>query len=222
MQYRHEWKIPITAADLLTLRQRLRAVASWDCHAVDGYYQIRSLYFDTPTDQALREKLDGVNHREKFRIRYYDGDLRTLHLEKKSKDGGLSNKQSESLTAEQVQAMVDGDTVWMAAGLPLIRELYSKMQTQSLRPKAIVEYTREPFVFAPGNVRVTFDYHLRTTLHCGHFLERDCVTIPVPNTPILMEVKWDAFLPDIIRDAIQLPGRRACAFSKYAQCRLYI
>lgn len=36
-----------------------------------------------------------------------------------------------------------------------------------------------------------------------------------------MEVKWDAFLPDIIRDAVQLPGRQVGAFSKYAACRMY-
>ena len=36
-----------------------------------------------------------------------------------------------------------------------------------------------------------------------------------------MEVKWDSFLPDAVRDAVRLPGRRAAAFSKYAQCRIY-
>ena len=43
-----------------------------DPHAgADGTYRVTSLYFDTPYDSALREKLDGVNRREKFRLRYY-------------------------------------------------------------------------------------------------------------------------------------------------------
>ena len=72
--YRHEWKIELSPSDLLILRQRLRRVLQPDAHAVDGRYLIRSLYFDTPEDRALREKLDGVSRREKFRIRYYNGD----------------------------------------------------------------------------------------------------------------------------------------------------
>ena len=85
----------------------------------------------------------------------------------------------------------------------------------------IVDYTREPFVFAPGNVRVTLDYNIRTGLKCTDFLNPDCVTVPAGDAPIILEVKWDEFLPNIIRDAVQLDGRRSAAFSKYAACRIY-
>ena len=86
LQYRHEWKHEISYADLLSIRARLRAVAQPDPHAVNGRYMIRSLYFDNASDKALREKTDGVNMREKFRIRYYNGDPSSvIHLEKKSK-----------------------------------------------------------------------------------------------------------------------------------------
>lgn len=104
---------------------------------------------------------------------------------------------------------------------PLLRELYWKMTVQGLRPKTLVDYFREPFVYVPGNVRVTLDYDLRTGLRCVDFLDPDCVTIPVRDAPVILEVKWDAFLPDLIRDAVQIPGRRAAAFSKYAVCRMY-
>ena len=95
------------------------------------------------------------------------------------------------------------------------------MRYQGMRPQTIVDYTREPFIFAPGNVRVTLDYNIRTGLRCTDFLNVDCVTIPAGDVPIILEVKWDAYLPDIIRDAVQLPDRRAGSFSKYAQCRIY-
>lgn len=222
MDYRHEWKHEINQADLLALRQRLRAVAKPDFHAVDGKYLIRSLYFDTPADKALHEKLDGVSRREKFRIRYYNGDPSVIHLEKKSKVGGLGKKQLADLTAVQAQAIADGELDWIQdSSEALIRELCVKMRTQGLRPKTIVDYTREPFVFGPGNVRVTLDYNIRTGSCCHDFLNPDCITIPAGDAPMILEVKWDNFLPDIIRDAIQLPGRRAAAFSKYAQCRIY-
>ena len=220
--YRHEWKHEISYADLLTIRQRLRAVAEADPHAEDGKYLIRSLYFDNDRDKALREKIDGVNMREKFRIRFYNLDPSVIHLEKKSRRSGLGTKYSAPLSAEEAQALADGNTDWMMeSGRDLVRELYCKMRSQGLKPKTIVEYTREPFVYRPGNVRVTFDYDLRTGLRCTDFLNPDCVMIPAGDAPILLEVKWDAWLPDIIRDAVWVPGRRETAFSKYAQCRIY-
>lgn len=222
MDFRHEWKHEIGAADLIAIRQRMRAVARPDPHAVDGKYQIRSLYFDNGTDQALREKLDGVSRREKFRIRYYNGDPTLIHLEKKSKLGGLGSKQMALLTAEEAQAIVDGRIEWMLdSGRPLVQELYSKMRGKGLRPRTIVDYTREPFIYPPGNVRVTLDYDIRTGLGCTDFLDPDCVTVPAGDAPIILEVKWDNYLPEIIRAAVQLEGRRVSAFSKYAQCRIY-
>ena len=222
MDFRHEWKHEINFSDMIAIRHRLRAVAKPDPHAVDGSYFIRSLYFDNLSDKALREKIDGVNCREKFRIRYYDHDPSLIHLEKKSKWNGLGNKQSAVLTAQEAQAIIDGELDWMLdSGRPLVQELYSKMQTQGLRPKTIVDYTREPFVYDPGTVRVTLDYDIRTGLNCTDFLNPDCVTIPAGNAPIILEVKWDKYLPSVIRDAVQLNGRRTSAFSKYAICRIY-
>ena len=222
MDYRHEWKHEINQADLLVLRQRLKAVMPPDPHTVDGKYMIRSLYFDNAADKALREKLDGISRREKFRIRYYNGDTSLIRLEKKSKIGGLGNKQSAGLTAVQVQDILNGCVNWMRDSPDeLIRELYMKMHIQGLRPKIIVDYIREPFIFGPGNVRVTLDYDIRTGSRCLDFLNPDCITVPAGDAPMILEVKWDAFLPDIIRDAIRLPGRRVTAFSKYAQCRIY-
>lgn len=224
-QPRHEWKHEITALDHLTIRQRLRAVASPDAHTIDGRYLIRSLYFDTPTDRALREKLDGVNLREKFRIRLYNGDTSYIKLEKKSKFNGLGTKASARLTADEVQALLAGDLSWMRGAntrdRPLVAELYAKMRAQGLRPRTIVDYEREPFTYAPGNVRVTIDYNIRTGLTCTDLLNPAVPTVPVPDSPRILEVKWDAFLPSVIRDACQLTGRRAAAFSKYAACRAY-
>lgn len=222
MDFRHEWKHEIDLSDLVALRRRLRAAARPDPHAPGGRYQIRSLYFDTPSDRALREKLDGVNRREKFRIRTYNGGSSLIHLEKKSKLGGLCAKESAPLTAEEVRLLIAGHLDWMPQdSRPLLQELYTKMRTQRLRPKTIVDYTREAYVYGPGNVRVTMDYGIRTGLGSTDFLEPGSVTIPVPGSPIILEVKWDAFLPDTIRAAVALAGRRTAPYSKYAACRAY-
>ena len=224
MAFRHEWKHALTPADALAARGRLRIFLQPDPHAGSGgTYGIRSLYFDTPEDKALREKLDGADRREKFRIRYYNGDASLIHLEKKIKVNGLCGKRSTLLSQSEAQAIIDGELDWMLAARdrPLVTELYAKMKTQGLRPKTIVDYTREPFVYAPGNVRVTLDYGIRTGLRCTDFLNPHCVTIPAGEPVTILEVKWDEFLPAIIRDAVQLTGRRTAAFSKYAACRMY-
>ncbi|MCR5098993.1 MAG: polyphosphate polymerase domain-containing protein [Lachnospiraceae bacterium] len=222
MGKRHEIKHQISYADLLTIRQRMKAVAGSDANAIDGKYLIRSLYFDTPGDKALREKVDGVDNREKFRIRYYNFDTSFIRLEKKSKENGLGEKAMAKLSAEESQRIVNGDTDWMYdSDEKLIRELYSKMKTTGLAPKTIVDYDREPFTFIPGNVRVTLDYNIRTGLRCTDFLNPHVITMPVPDDPIILEVKWDGYLPDIIRMAVGLENRRVGAYSKYAACRMY-
>ncbi|MCQ2485677.1 MAG: polyphosphate polymerase domain-containing protein [Clostridia bacterium] len=222
MDFRHEWKHEINYLDLLILRQRLNAVAKPDSHSINGKYEIRSLYFDNLYDTALREKIDGVNRREKFRIRYYNGDTSFIALEKKSKLNGLCQKSEAIISVDEAQKIVNGDYNWMInSDRPLVKELYSKILSKGLKPKTIVDYTREPFVFSAGNVRVTIDYNIRTGLHCTDFLNPKCVTIPAGYSPIILEVKWDSYLPDIIRDAVQLEGRSSSAFSKYAVCRIY-
>ncbi len=222
MQFRHEVKHEITSHDLRILRQRLRAVMKPDGYAVNGRYEIRSLYFDNLDDKALREKLDGVNVREKYRIRLYNNDPSVIHLERKFKHGSLGYKDSAMLTPEQARAIAEGDAAWMSGSTDeVILGFYTRVRNEGLKAKVIVDYTREPFVYAPGNVRVTLDYNLRTGMGCTDFLNPACVTVPVRDSPCILEVKWDCYLPDVIRDAVQLDGRRSAAFSKYAVCRMY-
>ena len=163
-----------------------------------------------------------MKYREKFRIRYYNCNTNRIMLEKKTKCNGLGTKRSAALTKEEVQAVIDGQWDWMMESeQELIREWYTKIITQGLRAKTIVAYTREPFVYGPGNVRVTLDYNIRTGLDCTDFLNFGSITVPTREQTAVLEVKWDAFLPDIIKDAVQLKGRRTSAFSKYQVCRAY-
>ena len=221
---RHEWKHEINLMDMYVIRQRLAAVAKSDSHVRDGTYTITSLYFDNLEDRALREKVDGVNMREKFRIRYYNHDQSYISLEKKSKINGLCEKEMVNITKEEAQKIIDGDTDFFAEekDRPLITELIAKMKWEGIRPKTIVEYDREPYVYAPGNVRVTFDYNIRTGIMSTDLFGENAVTVPAGDAPIILEVKWDEFLPGIIKDAVTVKNRHATAFSKYAACRVYM
>ena len=219
--YRHEVKHELSYSDMLDIRRRLSLIARRDAHATDGKYHIRSLYFDTPEDAALREKIDGVAKREKFRIRCYDQNDGYIRLEKKTKIGGLGTKDMAVLKKEEVQKILSGEIDWMMDQEDeLIRQLYGAMRNRRLQPKTIVDYTREPFIFDPGNIRVTLDYDIRTGLKAKDLLDFSAPTIPVKDAPILLEVKWDAYLPEVIRQAVQLRVREQ-AYSKYAACRMY-
>jgi len=222
LQFRHEAKHEINAFDIPILRQRLRAVMKPDRYAIDGQYEVRSLYFDDLADRALREKLDGAAVREKFRIRLYNHDPSAIFLERKYKCGHHGHKTSVALTPWQAQAVAEGNLGWMSQSEDeMILAFYTRILTGGLKAQVIVDYTREPFVFAPGNVRVTLDYNIRTGMTCTDFLNPACVTLPIRPSPCILEVKWDSYLPAVIRGAIQLDGRRGAAFSKYAASRMY-
>lgn len=223
MKGRHEVKHLISLSDYYTLRQRMRMVMQQDRHVnADGTYQIRSLYFDTLDDSALYEKLDGVQNRDKYRLRFYNMDTSFIHLEKKSKRNDTCIKQSALIAKESVKKILDGEIEWMKNHPEILfRELYREMIIRSLRPKTIVDYTRDPFTFPAGNVRVTLDHHIRTGLRCTDFLDPHCTTIPSASDTIILEVKWNEYLPDLIRDVVQLGEGHASAFSKYAACRLF-
>lgn len=223
--YRHELKYEIGYAQYLPLRHRLHTVMKRDEHAgSDGRYRINSIYFDNMDDKALREKINGTARREKFRIRYYNDDYSLIVLEKKIKDANLTRKAQAVLSEADCRALLRGDTSWMTQETPeLVKELYCKMKSQQLRPRVLVSYTREAYVFPAGNVRVTFDSDIRTSLYHQNFLEASINCISAMDSPgeMILEVKYDAFLPEIIALLLQSEVLRQQAYSKYGASRRF-
>ena len=219
---RHELKYIINKSDYFVLRSRLSALFQKDRHAnAHGEYRVRSLYFDDPYDSALADKINGVDYREKFRIRVYDEDYSFIRLEKKIKRGGMGIKISTRLTHKQADLILQGNTGWMKSSEDaLLVELYSKIQGNLLRPKTIVEYIREPFVFAPGNVRITLDREIKTGGYNLNFFEKPPL-LYTNEAFAIAEVKYDKYLPEIVSMAIHMTGRPTTAFSKYAVSRKF-
>lgn len=219
--YRHEYKYYVNPCDCEILSRRLGRVMKKDPHTrEDGTYVIRSLYFDNADNSALMEKINGVNPRSKFRIRAYNGDDSFISLEKKVKVGEMTQKLSARLTREELDKIIAGDTDWMLDdGRGVVAELYVKMKTQSLRPNTIVEYTRTPFIYEPGNVRVTLDRSIRTGINSFDLFH------PIQYTPAqkldILEVKYDDFLPDIVKYMINPINYDRQSASKYEICRIF-
>lgn len=221
--YRHELKYQISFADYLAIRQRIKPLMKLDRHADgEGRYLIRSIYFDNVEDKVLREKIYGLQKREKFRIRYYNDDFFFINLEKKIKHNNLCKKLSEKITVEEFRLILSDEREWMLDHpSELVRELYCKMKIWQLRPRVQVSYIREPYIYDAGNVRITFDSNIRTGLFNRNFLEVDSGDIPATDIPnqFLMEIKYDAYLPEVIRSLVQTEGLRQQAFSKYGASR---
>ena len=223
--YRHELKYSIPFSEYMAMRCRLRSLMTADPHTgPDGMYRIRSVYFDNSDDKALREKTDGIQKREKFRIRYYNDDFSFITLEMKMKINNLCLKYDARITEEECRNILNGDLGFMKMHpQELVRELYAKMKYQRLRPRVLVSYEREPYIYKAGNVRVTFDSKIRTSLWSNDYLSRDRSDISATESPgqMYLEVKYDAFLPEVIQHLIQTPGLRQQAFSKYGAARRF-
>ena len=126
------------------------------------------------------------------------------------------------MTLEQAEKLLSGSYGFLLdANEPLFIELYSKLKGKRLLPKAIVRYDREAFLYTPGNVRITLDRNIRTGLGRAEFLNPETFYLCAMEHSTVLEVKYDAFLPEIVRMAVQVPGRQAMSCSKYALCRRF-
>lgn len=224
LRYRNELKHYINSIDCILLKNKLTHIMQRDQNSrPDGKYLIRSLYFDTPDDKALIEKITGVDNREKFRLRFYNHDTNFVRLEKKSKINGFTNKISSPISKNQCELIQKGEIEWLyTSGNKLFMELYSKIVHQRLMPTTVVDYEREAYIYKPGNVRVTIDSSIRTGLRSTNFFDKNLPTIEaLDNNLSVLEVKYDNFLPEVIGDIVQIGERHKLSVSKYALCRIY-
>ena len=222
-KYRHEYKYPISDLEAAVLKQRIRKLMHLDSHVGEsGMYHISSLYFDDYYDSCFRENEIGADPREKFRIRIYDKNTDIISLECKRKERGKTLKTSCRLQKSQVEDIMAGRPVKNMDDDPLLNRFIILQKTKGLKPKVIVDYKRVPYIERAGNVRITFDSQLASSKNIEEFLDGNFASRPVmPVGMLLMEVKYDEFLPDFIYDALQLNHLTQSAFSKYYLCRKF-
>ena len=223
-KFRHELKYLVTGAQLEMIKNRINHLLSLDRHVgPDGRYSIRSLYFDDYVNRCFYENENGTDPREKFRIRIYNHSSGHIALECKCKERGMTYKTLCPLTVEQTKILMAGGTIPdIGSQPPLLQKLTSQMLLRRLRPVVIVEYDRIPYVYKDGNVRVTLDKNISSSKDVGSFLDERISGRPVMPVGLqLLEVKYDAFLPDFIYRNLNLENLSRTAYSKYYLCRKY-
>ncbi len=223
--YRHEYKYLISRADAELLKLRLPHIMERDTHAEGkGGYTIRSLYFDDFSNSAFYEKVDGLADRAKYRIRFYDYDSSLIKLEKKEKKGNLTRKTAQTITKRDARALEFAAT----SGCPdtpegLTAELRLACTSRGLRPRILVDYDRTPFICRDGNTRITLDENLRTRPYIPHLFASPRAMIPVIDADqVILEVKFDDFLPGYLASALADIPKAPMAISKFALCMNFI
>ena len=220
--YRHEFKYLVSAADIQVLLTRIHGLMWPDPHVEDsGRYSIRSMYFDDYDNHCFYDNEDGNELRSKYRIRIYNQSDERILLERKRSEHGMKSKESCEITRQQAEQFLCGFFVNNAqAQSEALQRLTIPMAANGMRPVIIVDYERIPYVYPNGNVRITFDRAISSSNALGAFFEPIIPKRPVmPKGMELLEVKYDAYLPDEIRLALQLDTLQYTAFSKYYYCR---
>lgn len=221
-RFRNELKYLISDQEMRLIKDRLERVMKLDGHADHGTYMISSLYFDDYDDSCFYDVAAGVDSRKKYRLRYYDQNTERISLESKYKRNNLVQKRITLLDKKEAKDLVSGKYLRNTVEDELKKELSFGIMAAGLHPVMIVEYERIPYVYEPGNVRVTFDFNLRSSSDLGNFLEEyeNRRSILPENTQIL-EVKYDGFLPTVIYDCINVGNLQQLSVSKYCLCRKY-
>lgn len=224
IEYRVENKYLVSDTDLTLLAGRLKSAVPHDVHQTGDSYYIRSLYFDDIYDNCMEENDAGVDQRQKFRIRLYNPQQDTVHLEIKEKYHGLTKKTACNLTRTECRQIMDGTFPFCIDQRAPLNALQLRRRSFLMQPKVIISYERTAFVYPSGNVRITFDRNITASSYCSEFLSSS-----VPGaTPILpagmhvLEVKYDEFLPDFIANLLELGTLQQTAFSKYYLGRLAV
>ena len=225
-QYRHELKYVISEGEHKLLSMRVKACLKQDYHASinGGEYWIRSLYFDDPFDSALWEKTSGVGSRDKYRIRIYNLTDDAIKLERKHKEGQYIKKDSVTISRQDCDEIVRGNLECLKHNdNPFAMQFYGIFKANHLRPKVLVDYVREPYVFPAEDVRITFDKDVRTAMRCTDLFNPHVITYPVWDLRncMILEVKFNESLPQYVQELLTLDAAERTAASKYVFCRQF-
>lgn len=219
--FRKEIKYIIPRLCALHLQRRLDGILHRDENGRDGYYFIRSQYYDSLSDRDLLDNLDGVYEKRKIRLRIYSPDATSAKLEYKCKNGSDGVKYAMTISRQEAMRMEQGDVSFLLNyDEELATRLYLRMTQGVYRPKTIIDYQRLAYTYPAGDVRITFDTDIRGAGY-PYGLFENISTNPLSDPEqVLMEVKYTGFLPDEIRAIVEEADQLATSNSKYSTARM--
>ena len=219
--YRVEDKYNCTEAELIMLQARMEAVLRPDeTEGGPEGYSITSLYFDDLRDSCLQDTVDGVNRRNKYRIRIYNDSLDLIKLEVKTKQDNRIRKQSKTISRTELESLMQGECIVEKGSFEDPATQFNlAIKEGGLRPKVIVAYERKAYIYEPGNVRITFDRNVRASSRVESFGQKNISYDFLQEYDKVLEVKYDEFIPDFLLQLLETGNMQPSAYSKYQLCR---
>jgi hypothetical protein len=218
--YRNELKFLINVHQKKVMANKLSKICQRDLFSdADGGYLVSSLYFDDYNQSAIFDKLSGIRDRKKFRVRVYNHQSSVIKLERKIKRGYVTEKSHIKISKGEYDTLVGGDASFLRHKDDVVaKDFYLYYRTKNLRPRVVVEYRREAFIYQYGDVRITFDYLLKAGAFQKDLFSNGYMISAIPHDQIILEVKYSGYFPDVIRNIIQIDNLQWQSSSKYVKC----
>ena len=219
--YRHELKFLLSMVEYEHLKRLLGTLLARDVNMKQGKdYYIRSLYFDTPENKDYYDKLIGVAQRKKIRLRIYDTSTDQVKLEIKNKDNNYSIKETMTISREEATQLLMGNyNVLAEYDDALSKKAYFNLKAFAYTPKVIVDYEREAYLLPIENIRITFDKRVRAFKGNGLFEEQNALVGVLAPEYMILEVKYDKYLPAHIENVLSSICMQRMSVSKYCMAR---
>ena len=95
------------------------------------------------------------------------------------------------------------------------------VQMYCYRPKLVIEYKRKAFIAKENQIRITFDYDIRTNEANFNIFDKNLVLNSVfSQSNVILEVKYNGFLLSYIKDILDLIDKSETSVGKYCFGRL--
>lgn len=221
-RYEFKYHLPVNFADKII--PELLNYMAFDPNVVDSgnFYEVHSIYFDSPHLKNYYEKTEGQLFRKKLRIRTYTRDVQDstpVFLEIKRKHNMVILKDRSRMTFSLADKIIGGAISRRSADVEhidsdLLDEFLQEKILYAMRPKVLVSYKRQPLVSHNGmNLRVTFDYDISSAAVSSLDFSKDVK--PLYPGMLVMEVKFNDLLPYWLHEVIQKYKLEAWPYSKY-------
>ena len=189
----------------------------------DKNYFVRSIYFDNEFNSNFDEKVDGHRIRKKFRLRYYNKNLKNspIFLETKGRNLERTYKRRVKLDLEDFDLIMKEKSfntlLQKYPDSSTIQEFIFEYYKKRLKPKVLVDYFREPYVNKHGlYFRLTFDQNLKCTNldnNLKNITTNQQLMCKAGST--ILEVKFDRSIPLWFHRIIQSYNLTRQSISKF-------
>ena len=223
---RYEFKYVLSLAQREFIEEQVRHFMRHDEFVIRqprNQYLVRSLYFDSPSNEAFFEKIDGIKERRKYRLRTYARSPTAgapLFLEEKGRHNQRTYKHRIKIDLDDYERLVSGlSPVYLIDKFPeidMVHRFVTSWLNRQLRPKVLVDYSRSPYVSDyDAYFRITIDSDLSTAPSEELFATPSKKMLRCLAGHSIVEVKFNRRVPAWFHRIIQSSELHRVSISKF-------